>query len=80
MSKKVAFGTTPAKEKPAPTADAWVQSRMQEGSKRLTLDIPKSLHLRLKLHCLHEDITLADLIRHMLEERFQDDRPAKKQA
>ncbi|STU47435.1 Uncharacterised protein [Klebsiella pneumoniae] len=55
--KKVTFGAKPTK--PAPSADAWVESRAVEEAppspvekmKRLTIDIPESLHKAIKSAC-----------------------------
>jgi predicted HicB family RNase H-like nuclease len=61
------------------TPDDWVAARPelpakpQEPTKRLTLDIPASLHRRLKVGCAERGITVAELVREMLDERF----PAK---
>jgi hypothetical protein len=72
MTKKVAFGTKPA---PAVTPDQWVESRTPEPStgeriKRLTIDVPLSLHVRIKAQCALRGTKMADEIRALLEERF----------
>ena len=74
MSKKVAFGPKPA---PAPTPDQWVENRAPEGGageriKRLTIDIPMSLHVRIKTQCASRGTKMADEIRTLLEERFAE--------
>ena len=74
MSKKVAFGPKPA---PATTPDQWVESRAPEGGageriKRLTIDIPMSLHIRIKTQCAARGTKMADEIRALLEERFPE--------
>jgi predicted HicB family RNase H-like nuclease len=75
MRKVVEFAMPPT---PA-TPDDWVAARPetptrpQEPTKRLTLDIPASLHRRLKVGCAERGITVAELVREMLDERF----PAK---
>lgn len=38
--------------------------------KRLTIDIPDSLHRRVKSRCGQEGLRMADVIRTLLEERF----------
>ena len=72
MSKKVAFSPKPA---PAPTPDQWVENRAPEDGagerlKRLTIDIPMSLHIRIKTQCASRGTKMADEIRALLEERF----------
>jgi hypothetical protein len=73
MSKTVAFKIP---SKPADPADAWVQSREAAAStpvepmKRLTIDVPKSLHRRIKTRCAEDGEKMADVLRAMLEERF----------
>jgi ParG len=73
MSKKIAFGPKPA---PAVTPDQWVESRTPEGEaermKRLTIDIPMSLHIRIKTQCASRGTKMADEIRALLEERFPE--------
>ena len=70
MSKKVAFGPKPA---PAPTPDQWVENRAPEGGageriKRLTIDIPMSLHVRIKTQCAARGTKMADEIRAFIRE------------
>lgn len=73
-TKKVAIGAKPtaAKNKPAPSPDAWVESRQPEAepTKRLTLDIPAGLHARIKAACAMRGTKMVEEIRGMLEERF----------
>jgi ParG len=73
MTKKVAFGPKPAL---AVTPDQWVESRTSEGSgervKRLTIDIPASLHVRIKTQCASRGTKMTDAIRALLEERFPE--------
>lgn len=71
MSKKVDFRPKPA----APvTPDQWVESRAPDAPgerfKRLTIDIPASLHVRIKTQCAARGTKMADEIRALLEERF----------
>jgi hypothetical protein len=71
--KKVAFtGKPPATPTPA-NADAWVSAREaldQEATKRFTIDVPLSLHRRVKSQCAQQDLVMADVVRELLEERF----------
>lgn len=76
MTKKVAFGTKPAPAAaPAVSPDEWVESRTTEPAgaeriKRLTIDIPASLHVRIKAQCALRGTKMADEIRALLEEHF----------
>jgi hypothetical protein len=45
----------------------------QEPMKRFTIDVPVSLHKRIKTQCAADGIKMADMLREMLEARF----PAK---
>jgi hypothetical protein len=71
--KKVSFSANrPSKATPA-SADSWVANRAGEGrepTKRLTIDVPVSLHKRIKSQCVAEDAVMADVIRELLEKRF----------
>ncbi len=71
MSKKVAFSTKPAVEKPTIDADQWVQHRNTEGTKRLTIDIPSSLHTTIKVSCAQRGTKIADEVRELLEQRYK---------
>jgi hypothetical protein len=60
-----------------PTADAWVQSRQLESGngeamKRLTVDVPSSLHTRIKSQCALRGVKMADEIRELLEKHFPE--------
>ncbi len=70
-AKKVSFSTQPP-AKPAPTVDQWVESRTaeEEKTKRLTIDLPESLHRRVKAGCANRGEKMADVIRVLLEKEF----------
>jgi hypothetical protein len=70
MSKQVAFGAQPAKKPQTVTADTWVENRVTETEsiKRLTIDIPKDLHRRLKLLAASQGVNMADLVRGWIQE------------
>jgi hypothetical protein len=42
--------------------------------KRLTIDIPESLHTRIKLACVASRRKMADAVRELLEEKWPGDR------
>lgn len=80
MSKKVSFSPKP--QAPAPkTADDWVTNRTTppaptepeaEPMKRLTIDVSARLHTRIKAQCALRGLKMADEIRTLLEQHFQE--------
>jgi hypothetical protein len=83
MSKKeIRFTKKPGT--PPPAAEAWVNSsrgtdaaaasdepvKPEEPTKRLTLDIPESLHARVKSQCAKRGSKMVDEIRLLLETNF----------
>ncbi|MBG6077983.1 hypothetical protein [Polaromonas sp. CG_9.11] len=72
-AKKIAFGTKPT-NKPAPVpADAWVDSRdagEAEAIKRLTIDIPESLHRAIKAQCAMRGSKIVDEVRVLLLQKY----------
>lgn len=72
-TKKVQIGTKPT-NKPAPAAaDAWVESRSNdetEPMKRLTIDVPESLHRTIKAQCAMRGTKIADEVRELLLQKF----------
>ncbi|MGP9680211.1 hypothetical protein ACT3TC_16450 [Halomonas sp. AOP27-A1-41] len=70
-SKKVPLGSKPSAVKPADSSvDAWVGSRQKEPNKRLTIDIPASLHAKLKSDCAMRGRKMADEMRDLLIEKY----------
>ena len=78
MSKKVSFAP-----KPPQMADHWVQGSdtsqptragdtSAEKMKRLTIDVPASLHTRIKIACAQRGNKMADEIRVLLEQTFPE--------
>jgi hypothetical protein len=73
MSKDVSFqGRPPSKDNPRAAAAfaALKIAKPPEKMKRLTIDIPASLHSRVKLKCVQDDTTIADVVRNYLEKQF----------
>ena len=69
--KKVTFGVRPSPKEVAPTPEAWVEQRTApEGKKRLTVDIPASLHARIKSRCAAEGYKMTDRVLEILEREF----------
>lgn len=73
--KKVNFGGKRPTVGPAPVGeeiDNWVahQATGVEPTKRFTIDVPISLHKRVKSQCALENLVMAEEIRSLLEKRF----------
>ncbi|AEK59807.1 conserved hypothetical protein (plasmid) [Acidithiobacillus caldus SM-1] len=73
-TKKVQIGIKPT-NKPAPAvADAWVESRSSGNKpkpmKRLTIDVPESLHRSIKAQCAMRGTKIADEIRDLLLQKY----------
>jgi len=70
--KKVQIGTKPSsKSKPAPApADAWVAAKADGRTKRLTIDIPESLHRAIKTKCAMRGAKIADELRELLLQKY----------
>ena len=73
MNKRVAIAPKP-KGTSRPDADDWVSRREMtlptEETKRLTIDIPKSLHTAIKTTCATRGTNMADEIRELLSQHF----------
>jgi hypothetical protein len=61
------------------THDAWVSQKPEpeperptEPTKRLTVDIPESLHTRIKLGCVANHQKMADAVRALLEQHWPE--------
>lgn len=72
MSKKVSFAPKPAK-----TPDQWVIGKNKgkatnEAMKRFTIDVPVSLHSRIKIACAKRGTKMSDEIRVLLEKHFTE--------
>lgn len=67
-AKRVAISTKPKKEE---AAEAWVADRGQpEKMRRLTIDIPASLHGKIKAHCAVRGVAMADELRELLLDKY----------
>ena len=73
--KKVSFVNKPSNQSVAPVnAEEWVKNRdisSEEPIKRLTLDIPESLHRAIKVSCAGRGVKMAEEIRLLLEENYK---------
>jgi hypothetical protein len=72
--KKVPFSAQRPSQAPiAASVDDWIERRdisVPEATKRFTIDVPVSLHKRIKTQCAIEGIHMAEEIRKLLEQRF----------
>ena len=78
MKKKISMGTKPTSKKPSAAANAWVEKRPTTGSnvkmKRLTIDIPERLHREIKAQCAMRGTKIADEVRKLLMEKYDEKR------
>ena len=73
--KTIEFKRPGRKPNPDKTADEFVEKgegTSSEPSKRLTIDVPESLHRRIKSQCAMRGAKMADVIRGMLEKEFPE--------
>lgn len=70
--KKIDFGAKrPSTSPPVADIDQWVANQSPvEPMKRLTIDVPISLHKRIKSQCALDNLVMADVVRELLERRF----------
>ena len=72
-TKKISIGIKPsarAAAKPE-AADSWVENRAEEEPmKRLTIDIPASLHRAIKMQCASRGAKIADEVRELLLQKY----------
>ena len=74
--KKVLIGGRPSTTKPDPVeaADGWVSTRQTEPAedkmKRLTIDVPESLHRAIKAQCAMRGSKIADEVRELLLQKY----------
>jgi hypothetical protein len=66
-NKKVAFGARPTK---AASAEQFVSGKNTEPKRRLTLDIPDSLHRAIKAQCAAEGTTMVTEIMKLLVKKY----------
>jgi predicted HicB family RNase H-like nuclease len=74
-NKKVSFGAKPKSSKSPKDADTWVNQADRDDSsksmKRLTIDIPKELHKRLKIAAASWNKGMADLVREWIRQGLE---------
>jgi predicted DNA binding CopG/RHH family protein len=81
-TKKVSIGKKPGSKEQPTAIEEWVANRedLQEAEqstgnhsekmKRLTLDIPEELHRAIKRKAVDEGVTMAELLRSLLEQHY----------
>ena len=73
-AKKVLIGARPTGTTTVQPADAWVDSRAAadapEAMKRLTIDVPASLHRTIKAQCAMRGAKIADEVRELLLQKY----------
>jgi hypothetical protein len=75
MTKRVSITSKPTPRPAADaTADDWVNNRgaAPEEMKRLTFDVPESLHRRIKVACAKKGVKMADDLRELLERHYPE--------
>ena len=73
MTKTISIGTKPTNKivEITPHADNWVENReATEKNKRLTIDVPESLHRAIKSQCAMRGTKIADEIRELLVKKY----------
>ncbi len=87
--KKITISGKPTTKAPPTSPDEWVSSatntpteptKPPEPTKRLTIDVPLSLHQRVKSQCALMGFKMADVVRELLEERFGHEEHQKGEA
>jgi hypothetical protein len=84
MAKKVTIAAKPSATKTRMTADEWVagakptgetatpeEKKQEEATTRYTIDIPKSLHARIKSQCALKGVKMRDEIIELLLKHFR---------
>jgi len=73
-TKKVRIGGKPTNTTVPVAADAWVESRSSDDAsgqmKRLTIDVPESLHRQIKTSCAQRGTKIADEVRELLLQKY----------
>jgi hypothetical protein len=73
-TKKISIGTKPTNKPALADADDWVESRSTgdepKSMKRLTIDVPASLHRAIKSQCAMRGTKIADEVRELLNQKY----------
>ena len=73
-AKRISIGAKPSTTRTPVEADAWVEHRETgdeaEPMKRLTIDVPASLHREIKSQCALRGSKIADEVRELLLQKY----------
>lgn len=70
MTKKVSISAKPALQKTA-SSEEWIKNRAdEEPTKRLTIDVPESLHRAVKAQCAARGTKIAEEVRELLLQKY----------
>lgn len=74
-TKKISLSLKPTVKHAVPAADEWVKNREavtneKETNKRLTIDVPDSLHRAIKMQCAARGTKIADEVRELLLQKY----------
>lgn len=80
MAKKVDFPMNPKNKGLAKTKDEWVgaesetkeKEKPKEPIKRLTVDVPESLHRTVKMECVAQGVSVSDKLREIIISHFKN--------
>lgn len=85
MNKKIRFGTAPstaaataiddlvrARREPLTAVISGEEVKLAELTKRISADLPLSVHQKLKVHCAQNNILIADFLRNLVVSQFEN--------
>ena len=73
MKNDASFSGKPPGQNLSRAADAIANiTPPPEPKKRMTVDLPLSLHSRVKLRCVQDNVAISDVVREMLERNFPE--------
>lgn len=81
MTKDVSFNRTPPSQQGERAKEVVREALASEGTaptpptpmKRLTVDVPLSLHTRVKTRCVQDNTPISEVVRNFLEKKFPED-------
>lgn len=74
MGKDVSFPAKRPSQTSSRAAEAFASLQPQpEPKKRLTLDIPLSLHSRIKFQCVKQNVSITETVQAILERHFPEE-------
>ena len=75
MTKDVSFSGKPPSSADQRVEKAFAaigvpETKVPKPTKRVCVDLPQSLHTRVKLKCVQDDVSITQVIREFLEKKF----------